>query len=134
LKWLIGDYVRQITDWLAPQLTSGLLVRMEASVEGCSLTLGSIRLKLVWSDGSELHVREFIDLASHPVRLSYAYHYQTAGQPLIFRYDNARHKPDLGFADHRHASDGTVTHVTAVPDLGQVVTEVVNTMTLGRQP
>lgn len=107
---------------------------MEADVEGRSLTLGYIRLKLVWSDGSELHVREFIDLALHPVQLSYAYHYQTASQQLIFRYDNARHKPDLGFLDHRHASDGTITQVTAVPDLGQVVTEVVNTMTLRRQP
>jgi len=107
---------------------------MEAYVEGRSLTLGYIRLKLVWSDGSELHVREFIDLAAHPVRLSYAYHYQTAGQQLIFRYDNARHKPDLGFANHRHASDGSITQVPTVPDLGQIVTEVVNTMTLGHPP
>jgi hypothetical protein len=69
-----------------------------------------------------------------PVRLSYAYHYQTAGQQLIFRYDNARHKPALGFADHRHANDGSITRVIIVPDLGQIVTEVVNTIALRSQP
>jgi hypothetical protein len=42
----IGEYVQHITDGLAPQLTSGLLVRMEAYVEGRSLTLGYIRQQI----------------------------------------------------------------------------------------
>ena len=109
-------------------------MRIDVHMEGRSPTLGYLRLKLVWSNGSELHVREFIDTDPQPVRLSYAYHYQTAGQQLIFRYDNARHKPALGFADHRHASDGTITQVTTVPDLGQIVTEVVHTIALRSQP
>jgi hypothetical protein len=63
---LIGEYFQQIGDWLAPQLTSGLLVRIEGHMEGRSPTLGYLRLKLVWSNGSELHVREFIDADPQP--------------------------------------------------------------------
>lgn len=131
---LIGEYFQRLNDRLAPQLTSGLLVRIEMQIEGRSPTLGYLRMKLTWSDGSELHVREFVDTDPQPVRLSYAYHYQTVGQQPIFRYDNARHKPDLGFADHRHASDGTITQVIRVPDLGHIVTEVVSTITSPPQP
>jgi hypothetical protein len=134
LSLLIGEYFQQISDWLAPHLAPASLLSIDLQMEGRGPTLGYFRLKLVWVDGSELHAREFVDTDPQPTRLSYAYHYQTAGQQLIFRYDNARHKPDLGFTDHRHADDGTITQVTAVPDLEQIIAEVINIIPTHRQP
>ena len=43
---------------------------------------------------------------------------------MIFRYDNARHKPNLGFIDHKHLNDGTVVEC-AMPDISVVVDEVI---------
>ena len=38
----------------------------------------------------------------------------------IFRYDNARHKPDLGFIGHKHLNGGTVIKCAA-PDISDVI-------------
>lgn len=54
------------------------------------------------TDGSELHFREFVDVSLAEPRLMYAYHYQDADQALIFRYDNAAHRPALPLSEHKH--------------------------------
>ncbi|MBU1013806.1 MAG: hypothetical protein KKG99_12440 [Bacteroidetes bacterium] len=43
---------------------------------------------------------------------------------LIFRYDNARHKPELGFDEHKHQHDGTIIHLI-MPDIADVIDEVI---------
>lgn len=58
---------------------------------------------VIFEDFSNLHFKEFVDAAQGIVeKLSYSYHYQTADELLIFRYDNARHKPALLFREHKH--------------------------------
>jgi len=75
-------------------------------------------------DGSVLHVRIYVD-AKHKIEvISYAYQYHDAKGKLIFRYDNARHKPDLGFKDHKHLYDGTAVQ-SSMPDISDVVDEVI---------
>jgi len=66
----------------------------------------NIKVKAVLIDRSVLHIREYIDTKYRTKRLSYAYHYQDADGNLIFRYDNAMHKPALGFREHKHTQDG----------------------------
>jgi len=44
---------------------------------------------------------------------------------LIFRYDNARHKPALDFIDHKHESDGSVSE-SAEPAIADVIDEVIS--------
>jgi hypothetical protein len=43
---------------------------------------------------------------------------------LIFRYDDARHKPELGLKDHKHLNDGTIVQ-SVIPDIADVVDEVI---------
>jgi hypothetical protein len=58
-------------------------------------------------DRSVLHFREFLDQVGEAVdKMMYVYHYQTVAGDLLFRYDNARHRPPLPFDDHRHAPEG----------------------------
>lgn len=50
---------------------------------------GMIRGRILFSDGSQLHLREYVLLTDSIIRLKYAYHYVTETQALVFRYDNA---------------------------------------------
>jgi hypothetical protein len=57
-------------------------------------------------------------------KVSYAYQYQDRDGELIFRYDNAVHRPALGFKEHKHTKDGVITE-HALPDVSEIVDEVV---------
>ena len=75
-------------------------------------------------DGSLLYFREFLDGAEGVVeKLMYTYHYQSADGTLIFRYDNALHRPLLASQEHRHSSEGI--QLQSAPLLADVLTEVV---------
>ena len=56
-------------------------------------------------------------------KLSYAYHCQDADGNLIFRYDNAAHKPALSYVYHKHLPDGR-TIESLVPDFALVIEEI----------
>jgi len=82
------------------------------------------KVKIVLVDGSVLQVREYIDAKYKIEKISYAYQYHNEVGKLIFRYDNARHKPNLGFIDHKHLNDGSVVPCP-MPDIADVVDEVI---------
>ena len=60
------------------------------------------KVRIVLVDRSVLQVKEYIDAKYKIDKISYAYQYHDEEGKLIFRYDNARHKPDLGFIEHKH--------------------------------
>ncbi len=73
-----------------------------------------IKASIIFTDGATLHLREFIDCSSDGVeKLSYSFHAQDEHQHVIFRYDNAPHKPPLGFAEHKHCRDGSIIQADA---------------------
>jgi len=75
-------------------------------------------------DGSVLHVKVYADAKYRIEIISYAYQYQNADGQLIFRYDNARHKPELAFSDHKHLSDGSIVQ-SAMPNITDIVDAVI---------
>ena len=75
-------------------------------------------------DGSKLIVREYIDAKYGIEKLTYAYHYQDKDGNLIFRYDNASHKPALNFKEHKHVSDDGIIAAPA-PDVSEVIEEII---------
>lgn len=83
-----------------------------------------INAKVYLIDGSVLHIRLYVD-AKYKIEItSYAFQYNDTNGKLIFRYDNARHKPELGFKDHKHLHDGRIVQ-TIMPDIADVVDEVI---------
>ncbi len=82
------------------------------------------KVRIVLVDRSVLQVKEYIDAKYKIDKISYAYQYHDEVGKLIFRYDNARHKPDLGFIEHKHLSDGSIVKC-GVPDISDVVDEVI---------
>ena len=81
--------------------------------------------KVVLIDNSILHIKEYIDAKYGINRVSYAYQYQDRVGRLIFRYDNAAHRPALGFNEHKHSSDGTI-YEAVLPDIFDLVDEIVS--------
>lgn len=75
-------------------------------------------------DGSVLHIKEYIDSKYKIEKVSYAYQYQDRNGGLIFRYDNAVHRPALGFKEHKHKKDGVIIEAS-LPDTSDIIDEVV---------
>jgi hypothetical protein len=84
-----------------------------------------LNVKVVLINQSVLHIKEYLDAKYRINRVSYAYQYQDRTGQLIFRYDNAVHRPVLGFNEHKHSSDGTI-YETALPDIFDFVDEVIS--------
>ncbi len=83
-----------------------------------------IKASITFANGETLYLREFVDCSSGTVvKFSYSYHAQTAHENLLFRYDNAPHKPPLGFVEHKHCADGQIIAATA-PELEAVLDEM----------
>jgi hypothetical protein len=56
-------------------------------------------------------------------RLTYKFHYQSADETLIFRYDDAPHHPHLPFYPHHKHIGGSVIDAEP-PDLADVLREI----------
>lgn len=98
-----------------------LLVRsdFEARPGGQGYLSGSV----IFVDSSALHFSEFLDTTPSRVdKVTYSYHYQDANSTLVFRYDNARHRPALAFIGHKHTPDDVVS--APAPDLEDVLAEI----------
>lgn len=79
-----------------------------------------------FTDNSALHFKEYLDAVSDQVdKLMYSYHYQDAQKQLIFRYDNAAHKPPLVFTEHKHLPDRV--EAAPAPTLNDVFREILAT-------
>ncbi len=85
---------------------------------------GIIKANIVLVDGSVLHIKEYIDAKYKIEKVSYAYQYQDRNGGLIFRYDNAVHRPALGFKEHKHKKDGVIIEAS-LPDTSAIIDEVV---------
>jgi len=83
-----------------------------------------LNAKVVLLNGSVLHVKEYINAQYGIDRVSYAYQYQDRYGNLIFRYDNAPHKPALGFTTHKHTANRTVENAD-LPDVFDLINEIV---------
>ena len=82
-----------------------------------------IKAKIVLVDRSILHIKEYIDAKYKIEKISYAYQYQDKGGELIFRYDNAVHRPALRSKEHKHTKERGIIEV-ALPDISDIIDEV----------
>lgn len=84
---------------------------------------GYLKGAIYFADNSVLHFKEFIDTIEEIVdKLMYVYHYQYLESQLIFRYDNARHKPELAFIEHQHLPQQIIEF--SAPSLSDVLEEI----------
>jgi len=119
---LLNDYQFHLQTIIQKYVVNGVVLSFTFSVDNRSIYLGFIQGRLDFIDGSILFFKEYVDLQLYIDKLAYSFHYQDATNNLIFRYDNAKHKPDLGFSDHKHIKDKIIS--SSVPDLETVILEI----------
>lgn len=117
------EYAEAITTLINNLVASADAQLLNLQLDQRSMLRGFLAGILRFNDDSELHFREFIDLTQPDPRLMYAYHYQDLAQNLIFRYDNAPHKPALSQPEHKHTPHGIAPQLA--PTLADVIDEIV---------
>jgi hypothetical protein len=120
------EYAQEIDEVLDASVAAGEAVLVNIQIDQRSSLRGFISGVFQFNDASELHFREFVDTNLPEPRIMYAYHHQDANRKLIFRYDNARHRPSLPHVEHKHTPAGVIAHTA--PTLAQVLDEVIRGM------
>ena len=118
----ITDYFRQIDQVI---LDCPAIISKELLFDQRTKYIGFVKGTLSFRDGSELHFKEFIDTEARITKYKYGYHYQKDDR-LIFRYDNHPHaaRKDTP-SHHKHISDQDNVVSASIPDLEDVLKEVV---------
>ncbi|HBY96400.1 MAG: DUF6516 family protein [Ardenticatenaceae bacterium] len=123
---MIQAYFSQIKATVDQCATTRFVLDANVSFETRPGGQGYLTGSITFTDGSALHFSEFLDAAKGTAdKLMYTYHYQDAGHQLIFRYDNARHRPPLSSLEHKHAPTQVVE--APAPRLEDVLDEIVVT-------
>ena len=83
---------------------------------------GFIEGEITFFDNSILDFAEVKD-ADQFAKLKYRYHYMDVNKRMIFRYDNAKHYPNLAtFPHHKHTA--TEVEESSEPEVGDVLSEI----------
>ena len=116
------EYAQRITDILNKVTTTGEAVLIDHQIDQRASSLGFIAGTLQFENGNTLHFREFINTGQSEPRMMYAYHYQDMNSNLIFRYDNAAHKPALSQSEHKHTPAGI--ELSSAPTLIEILDKI----------
>jgi hypothetical protein len=116
------EYVQHITNLLNHAVATGEAVLNTLQMDQRSAVRGLIVGIVQFGDGAELHFREYVDVTQAEPKIMYAYHYQDVEHNLIFRYDNAAHRPALPQLEHRHTRLGV--EASHVPTLAEVLDQI----------
>ena len=120
---MIQAYFNRIKAVVDQYAVTGFVLDTDVSFETRPGGQGYLTGSIAFVDGSVLYFREFLDAAREAVdKLTYTYHYQDMSNQLIFRYDNARHRPPLRSLEHKHIPGQIVE--TPAPALDKVLAEI----------
>jgi hypothetical protein len=121
---VIQAYFAQIKATIDRYAVANFVLDTVVSFETRPGSQGYLHGFVMFVDGSRFFFREYLDVSANQVdKLMYAYHYQGVDDTLIFRYDNAQHKPKLPFLDHKHIADNEIVQAQG-PTLHAVLTEI----------
>ena len=121
---LLSEYLHEIAETVGELAETGLILLSELTADFRTKKIGLRKGVLSFSDDSKLFFREYVDLRYKTEKETYSFHYQNQDGGLIFRYDNAAHKPSPGFTDHKHVGEQIVR--AEIPNLREVLEEIIN--------
>ena len=124
---LLNEYLALFREAIAKFENYGYAESVEIREEIRANKQAILNAKVVLIDNSVLHIKEYIDAKYGITRTSYAYQYQDRDGQLKFRYDNAAHRPELDFKEHKHSRDGTILE-SSLPDFSDLFDEIVRTL------
>jgi hypothetical protein len=120
---LLTEYLAGIVGIINEYSETGLILSSELMADARTEKIGMIKGTLTFIDDSKLFMTEYLDLRYKTEKLMYSIHYQDKEGKLIFRYDNASHKPSLPFSDHKHIK-GNIIQADA-PYIKDILEEII---------
>ena len=120
---LLSEYLAGLAKIIEKHSSTDLIIASELNADYRTEKMGMVNGSITFIDDSRLFFTEYIDARYKTEKLTYSFHYQRKHGSLLFRYDNAGHKPRLKFIDHKHTADGTTIEAN-VPELDQVLDEI----------
>lgn len=121
---LLTEYLSAIVRDIDEYAKTGLILSSEIFIDSRTEKIGLVKGNITFLDESKLYYTEYLDLRYNKDKLSYSFHYQDKDNKLIFRYDNASHKPKLDYKDHKHV--GQDIYEAEVPELKDVLEEIIS--------
>ncbi|MBI5096848.1 MAG: hypothetical protein HZB32_04280 [Nitrospirae bacterium] len=120
---LLTEYLSEHTSTIDEYSTTGLIISSELKIDARTEKIGLINATIIFSNESKLFATEYLDLRYKTEKLTYSFHYQDKNGDLIFRYDNAAHKPVQSFRNHKHIGDTILQ--SEIPELRNVLEEII---------
>lgn len=127
----LTEYLSGLTRTLEEYSQTGFVTFSEIGIDSRTEKIGLMRGSVVFLDESKLFFTEYLDLRYKVEKISYSFHYQDKDGNLIFRYDNARHRPDVPFRDHKHVAGGGIFQ-SEIPEFKAVLEEIIGMLAYGR--
>ncbi len=121
---LIAEYLQDFAKIINEYSKSGFIITSELKIDFRTEKIGVIKAIIQFIHDSKLFVTEYVDLRYKIEKLSYSFHYQDKYDNIIFRYDNAVHKPMVSFTHHKHF-EGTILN-SEIPELRDVLEEIIS--------
>lgn len=118
------EYIDQFRKALERLLDFGLTESFDFKQEIRPGKQATINAEVILINETILYIRAYISAKYKISLLSYAFQYQSKDGKLIFRYDNATHKPPLGFEEHKHMENGDIIEASS-PDPRDLVDEII---------
>ncbi len=121
---LLNEYVSEVTETISEYTKTGLILSSDLTTDFRTEQIGLIRGKIIFFNDSGLFFKEYLDLRYGIDKQAYSFHYQDKDCDLLFRYDNASHKPALGFREHKHIGDKVLQ--SEIPNLKEILEEIIS--------
>ena len=121
---LLTEYLQDFTKAIDEYSETGYIITSELKIDARTEKIGLIKANIIFNDDSKLFVTEYMDLRYKFEKLTYSFHYQDKDGRLVFRFDNAVHRPILSFQNHKHYKG--VIHQSDIPELRNVLEEIIS--------
>jgi len=122
---LLTEYLSNLVKVIEEYSKTELIIDSELTTDFRTEKIGIIKGSITFTDNSSLFFTEYLDLRYKVEKLNYSFHYQKQDGTLIFRYDNARHKPPIDAFGHKHSSNGKII-VAELPPLNSIFAEIMD--------
>lgn len=120
---LIEEYFVHLEEALAscPQVAQTTLTKEKRAPH-----IGFVKGTIVFSQGLQLFIMEFVRTEPRLAKTKYRYHCQDAKGRLLFRYDDAPHHHNDTFPHHKHVQTdkGETIIPSSPPSLAALLDEV----------
>lgn len=122
---LLTEYFAKLVKGIEEYSKTNLIIDTDLHIDCRTEKIGIIKGVITFIDDSKLFFTEYLDVRYKIKKLTYSFHFQKKDGKLIFRYDNADHKPRLNFNSHKHISSGEIAQ-SGIPELSDILEEVID--------